>query len=273
MIGREMVPKILEIANDDLTTLSPEAQQIVDALTAWNYTCPTGLTGHDPVMSSLASPADVEESSGCTAWHEAIREIDRALADDEPNRGFPSFVTYFSIMDTSRLQAVDKDTYWDDVTTTPEVETKYDIIGAALDTAGKALVAEFDEGDGIWAWGRKHGFRTTHLLSDLSPEIFGAFNNPPGNEDFFANDGGLLTVDVANPNAQGIHSSGPSTRFQCEGTQPVQCTIQLPGGQSEQPSSANYDDLLDLWLDNEPIDLVFDINQAAADAVETIDYR
>ncbi len=276
MIGREMVPEILTIAEDAQTDLSPDAQKIVDALKAWRdtgtYTCPTGLTGHDPVMSPLASPAEVEESSGCTAWHEAIKEIDRALADDEPNRGFPSFVTYFSIMDTSRLKAIDKDIYWDDVRTTPAVETKYDIIGAALDTAGSALVAEFDEGDGIWAWGRKHGFRTTHNLSSLS-DLFGDFNNPPGNDDFFANDGGLLTVDVANPNAQGIHSSGPSTRFQCEGTQPVQCTIQLPGGQSEHASSPNYDDLLDLWLDNVPIELVFDITQAAANAVETIDYR
>lgn len=269
MIGREMVPKILEIANDGQTSLTAEAQKVVNALTAWNYTCPTGLNGHDPVMSPLASAAEVEESSGCSAWHAAIREIDGALADDEPNRGFPSFVTFFSIMDTSRLNA--GDVYWDDVET-PGVETKYDIIGAALDTAGSDLVAEFGQDEAVWPWGRKHGFRTTHNLSSLS-SAFGDFNNPPGNESFFANDGGMLTVDVANPNSQGIHSSGPSTRFQCEGTTPVQCTIQLPGGQSEQPGSPNYDDLLELWLDNIPVDLIFDISQAAAEADDTIDYR
>ena len=270
MIGRDMVPEILAIANDAQTSLTTEAQQIVDALTAWNFSCPTGLDGSDPVMSPLASIPEVEESSGCTAWHEAIRAIDNALARDESTKGFPSFVTYFSIMDPSQLKA--GDVYWDDATTTPQVETKYDIIGAALDTAGSALVAEFNEGDGVWPWGRKHGFRLTSLLASLS-SAFNDFNNPPGTDDFFANDGGLYTVDVANPNSQGIHSSGPSTRFQCEGTQPVQCTIQLPGGQSAHPSSANYDDLVDLWLDNVPIELVFDINQAATDAVDTIDYR
>jgi penicillin amidase len=268
MIGRDMVPKILEIANDDMTTLTPEAQKIVNALTAWSFTCPTGLDGSDPVMSPLASAAEVEESSGCTAWHEAIRDIDDALARDESTKTFPSFVMYFSIMDPSRLKA--GDVYWDDVNT-PQVETKFDIIAAALDTAGSALVAELGSDEAVWPWGRKHGFRLQSLLASLS-SLFDVFNNPPGDEDFFANDGGLFTVDVANPNSAGIHSSGPSTRFQCEGLQPVRCTIQLPGGQSALRDSEHYDDLIPGWLENEPIDLIFDIEEAKNAAVQTFAY-
>jgi penicillin amidase len=268
MIGRDMVPEILEIANDPMTTLTPEAQRVVNALTAWGFTCPTGLDGTDPVMSPLASAAEVEESSGCTAWHQVIREIDDALARDESTKDFPSFVTYFSIMDPTRLRA--GDVYWDDEGTVPE-ETKHDIVGAALDTAGSVLVAELGEDEAVWPWGRKHGFRLTSLLSSLSG-LFDVYNNPPGDEGFFANDGGLFTVDVANPNRQGIHSSGASTRFQCEGLEPVQCTVQLPGGQSSHSSSDHYDDLLPGYLANEPIDLVFDIDEAAAGAVETIEF-
>jgi penicillin amidase len=268
MIGREMVPKILEIANDDQTTLTANAQKVVNALTAWSFTCPTGLDGNDPVMSPLASPAEVEESSGCSAWHEVIRDIDDALARDEPTKTFPSFPTYFSIMDPSRLKA--GDVYWDDVGT-PGIETKHDIIAAAFDTAGSALVAEFGADEAVWPWGRKHGFRLQSLLSSLS-SFFDVFNNPSGDEDFFANDGGMMTVDVANPNRSGIHSSGPSTRFQCEGTETIKCTIQLPGGQSSHVESGNYQDLLLLWLDNEPVDLIFDIEQAKEEAVETRDF-
>ncbi len=259
-IGRDMVPPILAIANDAQTTLTPEAQKVVNALSAWNYDCPTGLDGTDPVMSPLADTAEVEESSGCTAWHQTIRAVNDALAGDESSKEYPSFVTYYSLIDPSRLRA--GDVYWDDVRT-PAVETRFDIIAAALDTAGSELVAELGEDEAVWPWGRKHGFRLRSLLASLSA-LFDSFNNPPGAEDFFANDGGLFTVDVASPNREGIHGSGASIRFQCEGTTPVQCTIQLPGGQSAFPDSPNYDDLLELYLRNESIDIAFDINEVAA---------
>ena len=274
LIGREMVPRILEIANADETTLTDEAQKVVNVLTAWGeggYECPTGLDGSDPAMAPLAGPDEVAQSSGCTAWHQAIREIDIALAQDESNKAFPSFVTFYSIMDASRLQA--GDVYWDDVTTEGIQETRFDIIGAALDTAGSALVAEYGENEFEWPWGRKHGFRLTNLLADLSAAVFSQFNIPAGRTEFFANDGGLFTVDVANPNAEGIHRSGPSTRLQCEGATPVSCTIQLPGGQSSHESSPNYVDLLPGFIDNEPTELIFDIGVAADVAAETFDLR
>jgi len=267
LIGRDMLPNILAIANDDQTTLNANGQKVVDALTAWNFTCPTGLAGNDPANAPLAEAAEVLEASGCSAWHEVIRDIDDALARDESTKSFPSFVTYFSIMDPSRLKA--GDVYWDNENT-PQEETKFDIIGAAFNTSGDALVAEFGADETSWPWGRKHGFQLESLLSSLS-SFFNVYNNPPGEEDFFSNRGGLFTVDVANPNSSGRHSSGPSTRFQCEGSSPVACTIQLPGGQASHSTSDNYDDLLQLWLSRTPIELVFDIEKAKTGAVETFD--
>jgi len=67
LIGQDMLPKILAIANDPQTNLSANAQKVVAALTEWNFTCETGLTGNDPVNSGLADAAQVKESSGCTA--------------------------------------------------------------------------------------------------------------------------------------------------------------------------------------------------------------
>jgi penicillin amidase len=273
-IGRDMVPEILKIA--DGATLSTDAELIVDALSGWSFTCPTGLDGTDPRMSPLADIEEVEESSGCTAWHEALREIDAAIVNGESTRSYPSFVTYFSIMDPSRLKA--GDVYWDDARTPGVVETKFDIIGAALDAAGKGLLAEYATAaggnQGVWPWGRKHGFVLTSDLSAIN-SLFNEFNNPPGDgsEDFFANDGGLFTVDVAGPDEDGRQDWGASTRFQCEGLVPIECTIQLPGGQSGHASSDNYDDLLELYLRNEPATLEFDINAAKNNAVETFDLR
>jgi penicillin amidase len=265
MIARDMLPNILAIANDAQTNLDENGQKIVNALTDWDFTCETGLTGNDPDNSPLASPDEVEQSSGCTAWHEVIYDIDGALAGDESTKEFPAFVTYFSIMDPSRLRPGQD--YWDDVDT-PEVEDRNDIIEAAFNEAGANLVAELGDDETAWPWGKKHGFRLTALLADLSG-IFNEFSNPPGDEDFFANRGGMMTVDVANPRESGLHTSGPSTRFQCEGTTPIQCTVQLPGGQSSHISSSNYDDLLELWLSRTPKELVFDIERAKNEAVET----
>jgi acyl-homoserine lactone acylase PvdQ len=46
----------------------------------------------------------------------------------------------------------------------------------------------------------------------------------------------------------------------------VECSFQLPGGQSGDIDSPNYDDLLPKWLANEPMPLVLDIEEAAANA-------
>jgi acyl-homoserine lactone acylase PvdQ len=172
-------------------------------------------------------------------------------------------------MDPSRLRPGQD--YWDDVAT-PETEDRYDIVGRAFNTAGDNLVEELGEDETQWPWGRKHGFRLRSLLASLS-SVFEAYSNPPGDEAFFANRGGMMTVDVANPRESGFHTSGPSTRFQCEGTDPIECTVQLPGGQSSHPTSDNYDDLLQLWLSRTPIELMFDIEQVRNGGAEVFDFR
>jgi hypothetical protein len=51
------------------------------------------------------------------------------------------------------------------------------------------------------------------------------------------------------------------------------CTVQLPGGQSGHPGAANYQDLLFGYLENEPLPLVFDIEQAKTNAVRTVTFE
>ena len=94
------------------------------------------------------------------------------------------------------------------------------------------------------------------------------------NQPLFANDGGLFTVDVANSGEDFVQTAGPSTRFVCEAsTDGPTCTIQLPGGQSGDINSPHYEDLLFPYLANEPMPLVFDIDEAAANAIETVTFQ
>ena len=129
-----------------------------------------------------------------------------------PADAAPSFATYYSIVDPSQLVA--GDVYWDDPGTTPEVETKYQVMSDALQAAGAFLEGELGADETQWAWGRLHG-----LLLSADVSTFGIldYNNPPLNDPLFANDGGLFTVDVANPGISDfVQTAGASTRFVCE---------------------------------------------------------
>lgn len=270
LIGMEMTPKILEIATDDMTTLTANGVKLVNALQGWDgFQCPTGLNGMDVTAPLTTDVNELAEASGCAAFHVAIVELDRAIIGDQTEAGGrpPNYATFFSIMDPTQLNA--GDIYWDDVNT-PGVETKYEVMAAALDKAGTFLVDNIGDDPTAWAWGRIHG-----LVLGSRLEAFGIeeYNNPGPGEPFFTNDGGLFTVDVANPGFRGgaedyVQTAGPSMRLVCEAPSTgVQCTIQLPGGQSGDIDSANYQDLLPDWLDNVPMDIVFDIEAAKANSV------
>jgi len=275
-IGEEMTPAILAIANDETTTLSATAQKVVNALEAWDFECPTGLSGTNSEMSPFdTTPGALESASGCAAFHVALRELNSAITRDENAQGDPdvaapedtrvNYAAFYSIVDPDQLGA--GDIYWDDIET-PQVETRFDIMAMALETAGAFLEAELGADETEWAWGRLHG---ALLRSDLDELGIAQYNNPASGESAYANDGGLYTVDVANPNSDYQQTAGPSTRFVCEALPAgVSCSFQIPGGQSSDIDSPNYDDLLPDWLINAPSPLVLDIEEAKNNAARTV---
>jgi penicillin amidase len=270
LIGERMKPKMLEIATDSNTTPGLDGMRVINALQNWQLTCPTGLAG-DYTDSDLVSDADVlVESSGCTAFHALLIELRARIEMNEsaPGGRAPSFAMYYSIVDPAQLAA--GDVYWDDPGT-QAVETKYQVMSDALQATGEFLAGQLGTDETKWAWGRLHGLQ---LTEDLSTFGIGAYDNPP-EEPYFANDGGLFTVDVANPGVTDfVQRAGPSTRFVCEASpNGPTCTIQLPGGQSSDIDSPYYEDLLFPWLHNEPMQLVFDIEKAAEGATETVTFQ
>ncbi len=271
--GALQTPRFLALAESEMTTLSERAEKIVNALRAWeSFTCPTGLTG--PYMDSELTddPDTLREASGCAAFHTALY-ICAPLGlrkDYVP----PASIAYFdSIVDPNRLVA--GDVYWDDPDT-PEIETKYETIGECLDEAARVLIDDLGLGDDEtkWPWGRAQ--RLT-LNSDLSAFFISAYDNPPPGQPPFANSGGLFTVSPTNPGLDGsgfFQAGGAASRLVCEALPSgPSCTIQLPGGQSSHIESDNYEDLLFKYLAGEPIELVFDIERAKANAVRTVTFE
>lgn len=266
LIGERMTPGILTIANDQQTLPGVNGPKVISALESWNFTCPSGVDGpkaNDPLVDD---DAELLESSGCTAFHILLIELRARIEMNEnaPNGRKPSIATYYSIVDPSKLIA--GDVYWDDPGT-PAVETKFEVMSEALNATGDFLNSELGADETEWAWGRLHGLLLQSDLSSLSG-LFAEFDNPPPDEPLWANDGGLFTVDVANPGqTDPVQLAGPSTRFVCEASPDgPSCTFQLPGGQSADVDSENYEDLVFPYLNNTPFELVFDLETAKTNA-------
>ncbi len=270
LLAERTVPVILAAASDPSAQLDTAGANVRDALTGWTFECPTGLDGILPDSPKLNDAKTAAASIGCSAFHVLFPRIVRGAFSDElaasgVNRN-PRDDAAIKLM-TSPSQLLRGASYWDNVSTTDTVETSTAVIVNAMNQAGAWLTANLDADPDEWRWGRVHTVTLTYdLLSALTPR----YNNGP-----FCNDGGLYTVDVANPGGRFsdnyAHGSGPSMRLACEAAPTaMSCTIELPGGQSSFPTSPHYDDLLRRWLVNDPIPVRFTPGDIDAAAVEEL---
>jgi penicillin amidase len=262
---------VLPLIAVDPATLTERAQRVEALLSSWNFTCPTGFDGVD-VGTAEVDPATSQSAVACAAFHTLWYTLRAATFGDELTAaGFEGDLGNQAPM-LIALTRPDQlsQSYWDDVATADVVETQADIVAAALDTTAARLAEWLGDDPAGWQWGRLH---TLTLRADLfSSAGLTDFDNGP-----YYNDGGLFTVDVANPSGDPFagefyHRSGASMRFACEvmaETGP-HCTIQLPGGQRHDRASPHYDDLFQKWLINEPVDLHTDWATLTAD--ETVQF-
>jgi penicillin amidase len=110
---------------------------------------------------------------------------------------------------------------------------------------------------------------TLTLEADLINAVTPAYNNGP-----YAAPGGQWTVNVANPRNAGdsnfTFGAGPSMRLVVENTpNGLVSKISFPGGTKHFRDSDYYDNLLQGWLKNEPVALLFTQAEITAAAVET----
>jgi len=269
LYGELVVPAVLESLEG--ATLSAAAQELVLALTAWQYTCPTGLEGEAP-GSAKASGTAASESIGCTAFHASFYAlVNQALADEIAEAGASALgndvqLVARALRDPGSISS--GELFWDDVATTGTVETRDDIVLRAVELAAARLGALGPSDD--WRWGRVH----TLTLSSIYA-LFGILDYDHGP---FAAPGGLSTVNVANPRRsipnQGTpwsfaYGAGASIRVvvEMEPSGP-KMRYQLPGGADLHRDSPFYNNLLSRYLRNEPIDFAFGPGAVANPAIE-----
>ncbi|MGM0559383.1 MAG: penicillin acylase family protein [Myxococcota bacterium] len=281
--GEVLVPHVIDIAQANSGELSADAQNVVDALDAWQYECPTGMDGTDPdTATPVSDETEATESIGCAAFHVMMTQMTDAVFSDELNGiedvgGYTDWYKLQSALiyvfdDPSQLN--NGADYFDDVTTDETVETEADTVIAALEeTANQMEILFGSTTPDDWRWGKIH---QVELASFFAAAGLTEFNEGP-----FINDGGFFTVDVANPTGRGgefagnyNHPNGASLRIVFETTDTaIQGYFQLPGGQDHHRDSQFYLSLMDEWLSNTSTPLLFDRDEVEANAVETIEVQ
>jgi penicillin amidase len=275
-IAEQMVPGLLTAADE--ATLSPRATDLLAALRAWDYTCPTGLDGSDPMTAGKLEGPEAEASIGCAAFHVVLYTVADKILEDEfdaaaamagvgvPRSSRGEFrVLYWLLVDPEMLDG--GESYWDDVST-EGVETRAETLAAALDLAAQNIEEVFGSATpDDWRWGRVH---TLTLSADLLSALTGDFDNGPN-----AAPGGLFTVNVANPSGgDGTGSytfgSGPSMRMVVEGkAEGFTSSFNFPGGQVHHRDSPFYDHLLGDWLTNTSFEMPFTVEQVDAASMQS----
>jgi penicillin amidase len=133
---------------------------------------------------------------------------------------------------------------WFDDVSTEERETLREIACKSLRQAVDELLLRLGEDISEWNWGRVNRLRIDHLSSD---PLLVRGGQPLSGSDF------TLCARGAGRDV----TSGPSWRMVVDFSDLGGAVGVLPGGQSGDPESPHYDDLLDKWVGNEYVPLLF----------------
>ncbi len=218
------VPVVVEaLAEVKLNALERRAREALDA---WDY---------------AASPVAVAP----VIWARVLDRYRAAVWDDEwKSRGIEQPGGAWGFTGDNRREPVIEvleyltrehpESAWFDDRTTPERETRDVLIEKAFREAVASLKAERGDDLANWAWGN---FNVLHIASLTGREEDARDGGPVPGSSFTVNpgeDGGTV-------------GGGASWRMIVDLADPAQSVGVYPGGQSEDPGSPHYDDLMRLW--------------------------
>jgi len=133
---------------------------------------------------------------------------------------------------------------WFDDVTTPERETLREIAARSFRTAIDDLVLKHGADIAKWSWGRFNRLRINHLSKN---PVLARGGQPLSGSD--------LTLSARGNG--GEVTGGPSWRMVVDFSSMDEAAGIFPGGQSGDPQSPHYDDLLDEWVRDEYVPLYF----------------
>jgi acyl-homoserine-lactone acylase len=134
--------------------------------------------------------------------------------------------------------------YWD-IVKTPKKEGKWDIIAAALADAVILCEDRLGGGRGDWEWGSLHTYHWRHDFTKVLPVLHGYFNRGPYPA---GGDGHTVNVSLYEWGSSFDVIEIPAMRLVVDFGLIEPAKLIVPHGQSGNPSSPHYDDMLPYWL-------------------------
>ncbi|MBI3445963.1 MAG: penicillin acylase family protein, partial [Magnetospirillum sp.] len=182
------------------------------------------------------------------AW---INRLNRAiLADELKDR----FVAFEQIRPQILVDVLTRRRHWCDDVATPEAESCEDLIERSLDQALSDLESKWGKDMGKWRWGTAHPARFEHPILSKVP-VLGRMANlevPMDGDDFTISRASYRT-DQTGANFPQVHGAGLRAVFDLADLSKSRFVIAT--GQSGNPLSRHYDDMLSNWAANRPMTL------------------
>ena len=172
------------------------------------------------------------------------------LRSDELSIGYPSDYRTIWLLKNNFPQR-----FYDNKDTEKK-ESFNDLLTMSLDSAATAISKWEDDRGREATWGN---YKNTSVVHLARIPAFGTSN--------IQVDGQRKTVNSTKPN------HGPSQRFVVEMTSPPQAWAIIPGGQSGNPGSPLYDNMIPMWRDGKYLKLTFMQDQRSVDNVFTQTFK
>jgi penicillin G amidase len=227
--ARELVPVILK-AFDSVEVRNQDVRTALTYFRTWNFE----MTKND-VATTLFEDF-------------FLRTIHNTFDDEFGNQLIGLYDTLASVPVTVMTELLQKDSSsWFDNVTTPQIESKNDIIRKSMDDAVNDLKGLLGGELKEWQWGRLHKIEFRHIFGsvgilrsifDVGPFAVGGSHSTIWKGDY------SLNMPYAN-------TVGPSTRQVFDLSDRNNTRAVTPPGESGHVLSSHYGDQVQLWLDGE----------------------
>ena len=246
LAAQELLPLMLKIK-----PTSPTAKAAIDMLSGWDGT----------MTRDRAEPLIYE-------WW--VRELNRALYADELGGLFPEVLTPSPRLVRHILTKVPQ--WCDDITTPDRKETCDEMLNRSLDRALTILTERHGPDMAKWRWGMEHRAPLAHQVLSKVPVLKDLFDIG------IETDGGNHTINRGGSNIRDeiapfsdIHGAGYRAVYDM--SDPENSRFMISTGQSGNPLSSHYGDLVEPWRDGRHFTISGTLEQVTSEGLGRLTLR